>query len=416
MAIAAACRDSLQSFECACRDNTINFETIQHMLDKLFLVSGEVPNDLESLELLDAFADHFTTTCEEEVRRMVFHLLFPCGFNVNPLREQFLIRLTQLAICVGLTPLLDLVAVWLKGQIFLVIQSLSSSKDYCLLDERLVEAARPVSSFIRRIFDSLMTVDGMSEVCKDLHENADFSSAAIFDKPFINLLRLSPLFVSALVSGVTLAYSTPFIQGEKELFPPPLVLEILIIWLKSSPAQIVRQDWTTVDWKTFFLSNPPRFLDMSKVKGQDWPLLLAEAWHPVRGLVWLTVLSSNCRDLSEPVASLLAELHCELLENFATPLNRGKHSRNSSGMATDMVPIMWRLKFSTELKPLLSRFGAVFAEGVCSELFLIRIAELLFICWRSGRLLECDSGDVSNALRPFSSEGIIQIVEQGLRI
>ncbi|EUB57487.1 hypothetical protein EGR_07652 [Echinococcus granulosus] len=405
MAIAAACRDSLQSFECACRDNTINFETIQHMLDKLFLVNGEVPNDLESLELLDAFADHFTTTCEEEVRRMVFHLLFPCGFNVNPLREQFLIRLTQLAICVGLTPLLDLVAVWLKGQIFLVIQSLSSSKDYCLLDERLVEAARPVSSFIRRIFDSLMTVDGMSEVCKDLHENADFSNAAIFDKPFINLLRLSPLFVSALVSGVTLAYSTPFIQGEKELFPPPLVIEILIIWLKSSPAQVVRQDWTTVDWKTFFLSNPPRFLDMSKVKGQDWPLLLAEAWHPFY------------HQIGTDIGVFLDFRRFEVeLSNFATPLNRGKHSRNSSGMAADMVPIMWRLKFSTELKPLLSRFGAVFAEGVCSELFLIRIAELVFICWRSGRLLECDSGDVSNALRPFSSEGIIQIVEQGLRI
>lgn len=94
-----------------------------------------------------------------------------------------------------------------------MIQSLSSSKDYCLLDERLVEAARPVSSFIRRIFDSLLTVGGMSEVCKDLHENADFSDAAVFEKPFINLLRLSPLFVSALVSGVTLAYSTPFIQG-----------------------------------------------------------------------------------------------------------------------------------------------------------------------------------------------------------
>lgn len=115
MTVASNCRDALRSFECACRDKTINFETIQHMLDKLFLVNDEVPNEIESLELLDAFADHFSTTCEEEeVRRMVFHLLFPCGFNVNPLREQFLIKLTQLAICVGLTPLLDLIAVWLK--------------------------------------------------------------------------------------------------------------------------------------------------------------------------------------------------------------------------------------------------------------------------------------------------------------
>ncbi len=45
---------------------------------------------------------------------MVFHLLFPCSLNVNPLREEFLIKLTQLAMCVGLTPILDLVAVRLK--------------------------------------------------------------------------------------------------------------------------------------------------------------------------------------------------------------------------------------------------------------------------------------------------------------
>lgn len=114
MTIASACKEELKKFECACRDNSINFETIQHALDSLFLVNGEIPNELEFLELLDAFADHFATSCDENVRRMVFHLLFPCGFNVNPIRERFLISLTELAICVGLAPLLDLVAVWLK--------------------------------------------------------------------------------------------------------------------------------------------------------------------------------------------------------------------------------------------------------------------------------------------------------------
>ena len=72
-----------------------------------------------------------------------------------------------------------------------------------------------------------------------------------------------------------------------------MVIDILLLWLKGSQSQAFRQDWTAVDWKAFFLTKPPRFLDMSKGKGQDWPLLLAEAWHPVRGLVWLTVLSSN---------------------------------------------------------------------------------------------------------------------------
>lgn len=79
-----------------------------------------------------------------------------------------------------------------------------------------------------------------------------------------------------------------------------MVIEILLIWLRGSQSQAVRQDWTVVDWKGFFLTNPPRFLDMSKVKGQDWPLLLAEAWHPVRGLVWLTILSSFLYVFSPP--------------------------------------------------------------------------------------------------------------------
>ena len=81
------------------------------------------------------------------------------------------------------------------------------------MDARLVEATRSVSKFIRRIFENLMTVCGMAEAYKTLQENADFTDNSVTDKPLINLLHSSPLLVSALVSGVTLAYSTPFIQG-----------------------------------------------------------------------------------------------------------------------------------------------------------------------------------------------------------
>lgn len=114
MSLAAICKEELKKLECACQNNSVNFETVQHALDSLFLVKSELPNELQFLELLDAFADHFATSCDENIRRMAFHLLFPCGFNVNPLRERFLISLTEVAICVGLAPLLDLVAVWLK--------------------------------------------------------------------------------------------------------------------------------------------------------------------------------------------------------------------------------------------------------------------------------------------------------------
>ncbi|VDO04090.1 unnamed protein product [Rodentolepis nana] len=401
MTLAAVCKEELKKFECACQNNSINFETIQHALDSLFLVKSELPNELQFLELLDAFADHFATSCDENARRMAFHLLFPCGFNVNPVRERFLIGLTELAICVGLAPLLDLIAIWLKGQILIICQSISSAKDNVLSTERLFEATRPVSNFIRKVFESLLTVKGMQEVCKNLRESGNFSDVSVFEKPFINLLRLSPPLVSALVSGATLVYSAPFLQDEVEFYPPPMVLEILIIWLKWNHLQSVRQDWASFDWKAYFSVNPPRFLDKPKVKGQDWPLLLSEAWHPVRGLAWLTILSSNCKDLSESAASLISEIHCIILENLAVPLNRANLIRGSSGIIPDLHPIMWRLKFPSEIETLLKRFGTVKCK--LSDLGLIRICELISI------------NRISKALKPFSSEKIVQVTQQILR-
>lgn len=56
---------------------------------------------------------------------MVFHLLFPCSANVNHLREEFLVKLAQLAICIGLTPILDLVAIRLKVFPIFLYQQLS---------------------------------------------------------------------------------------------------------------------------------------------------------------------------------------------------------------------------------------------------------------------------------------------------
>lgn len=175
-----------------------------------------------------------------------------------------------------------------------------------------------------------------------------------------------------------------------EFLPPPMVIEILIIWLKWSSSQATRQDWESFDWRAFFISNPPRFLDKLKVKGQDWPLLISEAWHPVRGLVWLSILSSTHKDLGEPLTSLLSELHGVLLENFARPHSRAKHGRNSGGIIPEMPPLMWRLKFVSEIDPLLKRFGS--SKSNLSDLFLARICELISLSWRSDRLLECDFG------------------------
>lgn len=77
------------------------------------------------------------------------------------------------------------------------------------------------------------------------------------------------------------------------MYPPALILEILIIWLKFSQSQASRHDWASVDWEAFLLTSPPLFLEDIKTKRHELPALIAGAWPPARGIVWLTVLSST---------------------------------------------------------------------------------------------------------------------------
>ncbi|VDD79707.1 unnamed protein product [Mesocestoides corti] len=152
----------------------------------------------------------------------------------------------------------------------------------------------------------------------------------------------------------------------------------------------MRQDWSSVDWKAFFLKNPPRFLEKPKIKGHDLPLLLSESWSPAHGLVWLTVLSPISRGPNEQRAKVLAELHCELLEVLAVPIPRGKHLRGSGGMVLEPPSSTWRLKFSTDIEPLFHYLASEKLGSCAGTLPLLRLVELLQTSWHSGRLLECN--------------------------
>uniref|UniRef100_A0A0V0JB12 Uncharacterized protein n=1 Tax=Schistocephalus solidus TaxID=70667 RepID=A0A0V0JB12_SCHSO len=130
MALSAKCREFLSEFECACREKKLIFEGLSQKLDNICLADGEVvllvyhkvfsqmPNELQRIEILDALAMHFTSSCDEETSRTAFHLLFPYGPNISPLRENFLILLVELALCLGLAPILDLAAIRLKVSSF----------------------------------------------------------------------------------------------------------------------------------------------------------------------------------------------------------------------------------------------------------------------------------------------------------
>ncbi len=93
--------------------------------------------------------------------------------------------------------------------------------------------------------------------------------------------------------------------GDKKLLPSPLILDILLIWLKASQSQALRQDWAAVDWEAFLVNAPPRFLEEIKTKRHELPKLIAEAWPPARGIAWLTVISTNRLDLLLSYSSVL---------------------------------------------------------------------------------------------------------------
>ncbi len=80
-------------------------------------------------------------------------------------------------------------------------------------NDKLVEASRHVSRFVRRIIEGPLSVKGLPSACKEVKQELKFSDSTAFEKPFLNLLRISPLFASALVSALTLTYTVAYIKG-----------------------------------------------------------------------------------------------------------------------------------------------------------------------------------------------------------
>ncbi len=114
---------------------------------------------------------------------------------------------------------------------------------------------------------------------------------------------------------------------------------------------------------------------------------------------------------------------------MSAQVSRGKHSRSSSGAPVDVSTVTWKLNFPNDIVPLVEYFGAPTEDGK-AQLGLLRLAELIQVSWQSGRLTECDSskflfdkfydyfphlGGITAALKPFSSDRVIEIICQGLR-
>ncbi|VDL85196.1 unnamed protein product [Schistocephalus solidus] len=395
-----------------------------------------MPNELQRIEILDALAMHFTSSCDEETSRTAFHLLFPYGPNISPLRENFLILLVELALCLGLAPILDLAAIRLKAQIHSAVQSVPTD---IKPGELPIPAAPAANKFVRRVISETLSIPGLSASCRSILQSHDLADITNAEHPLLNLPRVSPLFTSALVSGITLLYLEALTHSDKlqRPLPPPVLLELLLVWLRTARLRNSRSDWTSVDWELVLSKTSFRFIEppvtaTSRTENINFPLGIADAWPPARGLCWwIIAMAKQANQIKrddlevspkDAINRLFSELHCEFLECFSFPPARGKFSRGGGSGAFDFFPVPWRLQLAMDLVPLTNYLSDITftyeeaAEGhPMYRLAVLRFAELVYIAWMNDRLVTCDADEVRSLLKPFTSDKAVKLICSGLQ-
>ncbi|BHF75976.1 hypothetical protein SprV_0501907400 [Sparganum proliferum] len=330
----------------------------------------------------------------------------------------------------------DLAAVRLKAQIYSAMHSVSPDLNS---GELPIPVVPSVNKFVRRITSETLAIPGLSASCRAILQSHDLADTTNAEHPLLNLPRLSPLFTSALVSGITLFYLEAYTHSDKlqRPLPPPVLLELLLVWLRTARLRNSRSDWTSVDWESLLSKISLRFLEppvsaTSRTENANFPHNIADAWPPARGLCWWTIVMAKQatqirRDDSDvspkdTINRLFSELHCEFLECFSFPPTRGKFSRGGGAGAFDFFPVPWRLQLSADLLPLANYLGGTTSS--CEEaregrpihrLAVLRFAELVHIAWMNDRLVNCDADEVANLLRPFASEKAVKLICNGLQ-
>ncbi|VDP80238.1 unnamed protein product [Schistosoma mattheei] len=114
MSASEACKKSLVTLESYLRDEHTNSETLKFSANSVLTVDGKKPSPLEEVEILDTIATYIMLKNEEDVKYRLFFEVFPADKDISTDCLYFLIKLSSLAICLGLSPVLEIVSLWLK--------------------------------------------------------------------------------------------------------------------------------------------------------------------------------------------------------------------------------------------------------------------------------------------------------------
>ncbi|GAA47140.1 hypothetical protein CLF_100002 [Clonorchis sinensis] len=205
MSVLDRCRSNLRALESSLREEhkpdfvlRLDSSDIFPANDKVFYIclysSFQKPTPLEELELLNTFATYFP--CNDDSKARLFYELFPLERDVPDDRVRFLVKLSSLALCIGLPVILELAAVWLKVRVAHLYASTAPP----------APLYQPVVVFVTGITSDMLSIPGLPGTTHPV--GGYLTDGDSLEHPLLNLHHTSPLFAEAYLSAVTLVYGT----------------------------------------------------------------------------------------------------------------------------------------------------------------------------------------------------------------
>ncbi|CAH8571870.1 unnamed protein product [Schistosoma turkestanicum] len=390
---------------------------------------------------------------EEDVKYRLFFEVFPIDRDISTDNLYFLVKLSSLAICLGLSPVLEIISLWLKIRVCQLCASSgpqSANYSFCTSYEIIEEFVTALTSDMLSI-QELPSSSNPQFSKNDMIQSGDLSK----DNPLYTIPSVSPTFADAFLSGITLVYGFhPSLRSsicnfpvthEATKIPPPQIILCITHWLKLSrtskqhqPVTNPPSSWTSIDW----LSSTRRYKFLNQTRFSVDQILMSQPPPPLC-LLWWTIFEPLRHVVRYPykwkqensaklISSCISDLHYELLQCLSEPASLASHRHSSGvsgvyGFSTWLLTCSRKMEYTKEFYYLESMITQVREQ--CDlikslskhessgdkqidllELMIIRLAEFMQICWVSGRIRNLSSDEFYRLLTPLECHSWIDLI------
>ncbi|CAH8873651.1 unnamed protein product [Trichobilharzia szidati] len=445
-----ACKKALLSLEACLGDDFSTQEAVAFAAKNVLLIDGKKPSPLEEVVILDTLATYLLLKNDEDLKHRLFFEVFPVDKDINAYCLHLLSKLTSLAVCLGLSPVLELVSFWLKIRV---------SQSYCCPPVNYPNCSPQIAYEFVEVLITSLTSDLLSlrglpvfPTLNSSERDITRSENANIDHPLYNIPFISSPFTDAFLSGLTLVYGyRPSLKScVNNLFahattraPPPEVIFCVTNWLRlgripkqfHQPGTNLPSNWTCIDWlsmaRRYKFFSQSRF-PIDQILMSQPPLLICLLWWSVfEPLSYITCSRGDPRLEKNLRYDYVAGLHHELLQCISEPAGLAAHRHGSggaggSGFSTWLLTCSRKMEYTKEFYYLESLVSQVhgqynFIRSLRKrrssgkrmnflELMIIRLAEFMQICWVSGRIRNLSSDEFYRLLAPLECHSWINLV------